>query len=81
MITKTEKEEIKKIIGHRYAALVQAELCDKNEFDSEGKPYSTNFITNVMNGVGNATVEAAIYRVVETKKAEIKKRKELLEAS
>lgn len=78
MITKGDKEIIKDIIGHRYAPIIQDELNESKEFNKDGEPYSTGQITNVMNGVKHAVIEAAIYRVVEFKLAEEKKRQLLL---
>ena len=81
MITKTEKKRIKKHLGHRYVSLIQAELTAKNELNKNGNPYASAQITNVMNGVGHAVIEDAIYRAVETKKALKNKRKEILKTA
>ncbi len=65
MINKSDKETIKRIIGHRYAPIIQKELIDKNEYNKNGKPYSTRHIANVMNSEKNEIIEAAIYRVIK----------------
>jgi hypothetical protein len=78
MINKTAKESIKKIIGHRYAPIIQKELISRNEFNKSGDPYSTRHITNVMNGEKHEIIEAAIYRVVENRLETQKKRDNLI---
>jgi|TARA_B110000967_G_scaffold157964_1_gene163204 hypothetical protein len=65
MINKANRASIKSVIGYRYAPLIQKELIDSNEFNKDGKPYSTGHIANVMNGEKHKIIEAAIYRVVK----------------
>lgn len=78
MISKSEKQRIKKIIGHRYVGLIQTELNDSNEFNKQGETYSSGHITNVMNGEPHNIIEAAIYRVVKNKLEELEARKNIL---
>lgn len=70
MITKTEKEKIKKILGWRYAPLVQAYMNKKGYFNSNGLPYSTAMIVNVMNGIRHDLIEEAIFELTALKKAQ-----------
>jgi len=81
MINKTEKKRIKKHLGHRYVALIQAELNAKKELNSNNKPYHSAQIINVMNGVDHAIIEAAVYRAVEKKKDLKTKRKKILKSA
>jgi len=78
MITATDKESIKNIIGHRCAPLIQEELNASKEFNKGGQSYSTSHITNVMNGESHDVIEAAIYRVVDKRLALQQKRENLL---
>ena len=77
MITKSDKQIIKGVIGGRYAPIIQKELIECNEFNKWGEPYSTKQITNVMNGEKHEIIEAAIYRAVE-KRLKIQKKREYL---
>ena len=78
MISKAEKKRIKKIIGHRYAGVIQDELNKSNELNKQNEAYSSGHITNVMNGEPHNVIEDAIYRVVEDKLKLIEDRKNLL---
>ena len=78
MISKTDKSRIKKIIGHRYAGVIQDELNKSNELNKQNEAYSSGHITNVMNGEPHNVIEDAIYRVVEDKLKLIEDRKNLL---
>ena len=78
MISKTAKESIKRIIGHRCAPIIQKELIDSKEYNKYGEPYSTGHITNVMNGESNNVIEAAIFRVFENRLDIQKKRDKLI---
>ena len=78
MITKSDKQMIKSVIGSRYSPIVQKELMECNEFNKNGMPYSTGHITNVMNGEKHEIIEAAIYRVVKNRLEVREKRGRLL---
>ncbi len=78
MITKSDKETIKDIIGHRYAPIIQDELNENKEFNKDGEAYSRSQITNVMNGERHDIIEAAIYRVVEFCLKQEERRQQLL---
>lgn len=78
MIKKSDKDSIKRVIGYRYAISVQKELIDRNEYNRNGRPYSTRHIINVMNGEKHKIIEAAIYRVVKKCLKIQKERKHLL---
>tara|TARA_B110000967_G_scaffold202527_1_gene241535 strand:+ start:1351 stop:1620 length:270 start_codon:yes stop_codon:yes gene_type:complete len=78
MISKSEKKRIKKIIGHRYAGVIQGELNKRNELNKQNEAYSSGHITNVMNGEPHNVIEDAIYRVVEDKLKLTEARKNLL---
>jgi hypothetical protein len=80
MIKKAEKRKIKKVIGHRYGELIQAELQESQEFNKQGEMYTTGHITNVMNGEAHAVIEAAIYRAVVKQKKILQERAEILKA-
>ena len=77
MITKSDKQIIKSVIGNRYAPIIQKELMECNEFNKNGMPYSTGHITNIMNGEKHEIIEAAIYRVVKNR-LEIREKRESL---
>ena len=78
MITKSDKQILKGVIGGRYAPIIQKELIECNEFNKWGEPYSTKQITNVMNGEKHEIIEAAIYRVVKNRLEIQEKRENLL---
>ena len=78
MITKADKKRIKKVLGWRYAPVIKQYMGVKELSNSKGKPYSTQMITNVMNGVTNEIIEAAIFKLVAEKQNLIKERKQLL---
>ena len=78
MITKKYKSLIKDIVGHRYVTPIQDELNNRKEFNKDGEAYSRSQITNVMNGERHEVIEAAIFRVVESKKKELEERKIIL---
>jgi len=65
MINKPHRDSIKSVIDHPYAALIEKELIDRNEYNKNGKTYSTRHIINVMNIEKHEIIEAAIYRVVK----------------
>jgi len=65
MIGKSEKELIKKIIGHRYGNIIQAELKEMSQFNKQGETYSSGHINNVMNGEHHKIIEDAIWSVVK----------------
>ena len=77
MITKSDKQIIKSVIGNRYAPIIQKELMECHEFNKNGMPYSTGHITNIMNGEKHEIIEAAIYRVVKNR-LEIREKRESL---
>ena len=76
MINKPHRDSRKSVIGHPYAALIQKELIDRNEFNKNGNVYSTRHIINVMNGEKHRIIEAAIYRVVRSHLKNPKKHRE-----
>ena len=78
MINNSDKTSIKRIIGYRYALVVQKELVNSKEYNRGGTPYTTGHITNVMNGENHDIIEAAIFRVVENRLEIQKKRARLL---
>ena len=78
MITKSDKQILKGVIGGRYAPIIQKELIECNEFNKNGVPYTTGHITNVMNGEKHEIIEAAIYRVVKNRLEIQEKRESLL---
>ena len=78
MISKTERNSIKEIIGHRYVGVIQEELKDTGEFNKQGGNYSSGHITNVMNGEAHKIIENAIWSAVENQKILNEKRKKLL---
>tara|TARA_R110002167_G_scaffold364968_1_gene588377 strand:+ start:32411 stop:32692 length:282 start_codon:yes stop_codon:yes gene_type:complete len=82
MISKAERDSIKKVLGGHYSALVQEELFKKGIRNRNGLPHSKSQITNVMNGQPDTEIEAAIYEAVETKnkaeEAEKKRRERIL---
>lgn len=84
MITDTEREKIKEVLGSHYTSLVQDELHKKQVRNQNGHPHSDNMVRQVMNGNrSHADIETAIYNAVKTanklQKKELKKRRLILE--
>ena len=83
MITKREKNKIKKILGENYSYRVQEALHNMSVRNRNGMPHSKNMIRNVMNGRPHFEIETAIYKAVETEnknfEKEIKRRALILE--
>jgi len=77
MIGKNQKTDIKKLIGHRYVGVIQAELKEMSQVNRKGKVYSSAHITNVMNGEAHKVIEDAIWKVVEKQILLNEKRKQL----
>jgi len=75
MITKTEADQIKQILGRHYTALVQEELIKLNAVNKKGDLHSANQIRGVMCGNSNTIIEQAIFNAVETKQNSIEKEK------
>jgi len=64
MISPTEREELKGIIGNRYSNRVLALLNTDNVISGSGKEYSIEYIRQVFNGHhSNDDVEYAIYEL------------------
>ncbi len=62
MITETEKEGLKIILGRNYTRKVLSFLNKTSESSIEGKIYSIEYIRQVFNGLqDNLDVEIAIY--------------------
>ena len=78
MISKTQKQQIKQVLGHRYSELVLAELNKTGQLTRNNTPYSSKHIVNVMNGEANKIIEAAITSAVDTKTKENNKLDQLL---
>ena len=82
MISKRERNKIKKVLGGHYSGLVQEELHKKSIRNRNGHPHSKSQITNVMNGCQeDKEIEAAIYAAVETKNQALqaeRRRRELI---
>lgn len=76
MITKRQRNQIKKILGENYTPLVQEELHKKGARNRNGHPHSASSIHNVMNGREHKEIEAAIFAAVETKTRELEKEKQ-----
>lgn len=66
MISKTEKERLKEILGEHYSILVSAELKTKGITTKNGDQHSLDFIRRVMNGKSHKAIETAIYSAAET---------------
>lgn len=79
MINKTQKKQIKKVLGGHYVATVQSYLKEKNILNKNGAEHSASMITNVMNGTPHSIIEDAIYELVAIKKQKQNERKELLQ--
>lgn len=78
MITKKEKQKIKEILGWRYALLVKKYMDRKGLLNSNGSPYSTAMIVNVMNGIRHDIIEKAIFELASQTKAKQEAQKEFL---
>lgn len=80
MITKAEKKRIKKVLGWRCAPLIKDYMERKGLLNTKEEPYSSQQITNTLNGVRHDVIEASIFELVALKKDELKKRKQILSA-
>lgn len=83
MITKRQRNKIKKVLGENYTDNVEQELHKMGARNRNGMPHSKANIRNVMNGREHSEIERAIYNAVETRNREIKeeskRRKQILE--
>lgn len=82
MISDTEREELKAVIGSRYTRKVLAILNEKKAVSSAGKNYSIEYIRQVFNGHhSNLEVELAVYelrdKIISDQKELIKKKRNL----
>jgi hypothetical protein len=79
MITETEKEELKEILGRNYTRKVLSLLNKNSESSTEGKKYSIQYVRQVFNGLhDNLDVEIAIYDLrneIISKQKELKEKK------
>lgn len=83
MITKREKNKIKKVLGNDYCNPISEYLINNAIRNKLGHPFSNASITNVMNGRDNEVLERAIFAAVAKKTIAIEKakknRKQILE--
>jgi len=84
MITKREKNKIKKILGKEYSKQIILYLNKINLRNKYGLPYSSNStVINVMNGQPHKEIEKAIFELVAIRKEELyqeaEERKRILE--
>lgn len=80
MITPQIKNKIIEYLGQQYTGAIIKHLIDNQIYNSVGNPYSSNSITNFVNGYqSNYDVTNAILELLETKKKEAKKRLKKLE--
>ncbi len=84
MISKRERNKIKKILGKYYSNAVSEHLYNKGIRNKYGNPHSNSMIRNVMNGQHHEEIETQIFDLVEKtvarKKEVAENRKELLSA-
>ncbi|MGB5818850.1 MAG: hypothetical protein WBG90_05145 [Saonia sp.] len=76
MISKRERNQIKKVLGLYYTEAVQEELHKKGSRNRYGLPHSGTSIRNVMNGREHKEIEAAIFAAVEKKTKELEREKQ-----
>ena len=75
MVSKTDKINIKSILGHRYAPKIEEYLASKNITNSKGNTPSREMIRQVVSGCKeDLEIESAIIDLV---KSEINKRRKL----
>ena len=78
MITKEDKEKIKKVFGGRYSSEIKKLLDKKGLKNRDGNFHTANMIRHVMNGISHPVIEKAIFDLYEQKIKVINYRKELL---
>ncbi|MEN8185531.1 MAG: hypothetical protein ABFR05_00220 [Bacteroidota bacterium] len=79
MISKSERNKIKKVIGREYSKEVLQILNERGVVNKQNKSHNSVYITKVLNGQNNnEDVEDAIYELVRRKKLAIAKRKSIL---
>lgn len=78
MISDTEKNRIKQILGWRCAPIIKDYMEKKGVKNRTGNSYSTQMITNVLNGQPHEKIEDAIYELVAIKLKKQNAQKDLL---
>lgn len=79
MISKSERNKIKKVIGREYSKEVLQILIERGVVNKQNKSHNSVYITKVLNGQNNNDdIEDAIYELVRRKKLAIAKRKSIL---
>jgi len=86
MISKREKNRLKKILGNHYTQAVLEELDKKQILNQNLQPHSKNFIRMVFNGLKeHQEIEQAIYAAAQTiiikTKEEKAKRNQILKSA
>nr|WP_297306367.1 hypothetical protein [uncultured Flavobacterium sp.] len=77
MITETEKNEIKKVLGSRYTTEILEVLRTKDIRNAKGETYSSSYIRSIMNGNSNNNViENIIFELFNKRKKEQTKSKQ-----
>ena len=75
MITEQEKKLIKEVIGKRSLSAIHKFFIDNNILRQNGRPYSKNHISNVLNcGVSHDHIEDGIARAAAFYKEQAEKR-------
>lgn len=74
MITKTQRNKLKKYLKRGYVSEVLLELNRKKILNTKGKPHSESIIRNVFNGLqSNPDIEDAFLVVYSNRKTEFEK--------
>ncbi|MDM1441885.1 hypothetical protein HX056_00845 [Myroides odoratimimus] len=74
MISEDLTTRIKCVLGHRYTSQILDSLDKKRIFNTQGKPFSRSYISQVVNGIReNLHIEEVILDMCATKTKNYKK--------
>lgn len=74
MISKAQKNKLKRVLKRSFIPDIQDILSKKNILNKKGLQYSVPYISQVLNGVeSNKNIEDAIFELYHTKKTELAK--------
>ena len=73
MITKAQRKELKKVLGHNYTKKVREILFKKGIRNRNGLPHTAVNIRVVMNGQEHEEIEAAIFEAYEKQQKKLEK--------
>jgi len=77
MITKTERNQMKKILVSKWIPEVIDKLKQNNVVNKKGQPYTKAFISHVFNGKNShSIIEDAIFDTYQERKEKLSKKRE-----